>query len=120
MKVNINDSNELKVKWDYEFGRREIQSKYGKLKRIKAIIHCAIATKEDEYLVSGEAFLSETDNFNKDLGRKLSLKKALQQLFPNNKVARACFWEAYRLMTPIPRWETKTERTKRHSNSLKS
>src|SRR5438034_423772 len=35
------------------------------------------------------------DSFNKEVGRKISLDRALKQLFPNNKYARSRFWRIY-------------------------
>lgn len=41
---------------------------------------------------SSNADLSIKDNFNRNIGRKVSLAKALQYIEPNNRVL---FWDAY-------------------------
>lgn len=41
--------------------------------------------------------------FSKDTGRKVSLKRALED-GPFTKEERAAVWEDYRLSRPVPRW----------------
>lgn len=61
-------------------------------------------TRGDKIVASGMAECHPKDNFCKDTGRKLSLARALQMLFPNKKgkkrskktlSLRLLFWDAY-------------------------
>ncbi len=44
---------------------------------------------------TGETYCSSKDSYNKDVGRKISLTRALQKIFPSNKEIRKAFWNAY-------------------------
>ena len=46
---------------------------------------------------TGSANLNIKDNFNRNIGRKISLNRALQKAFPGetNKEIRKAFWDAY-------------------------
>ena len=43
---------------------------------------------------AGNAYCSVKDHFSKNIGRKVSLNKAVKDAFPNKK-DRVAFWEAY-------------------------
>lgn len=64
---------------------------------------CSIFTRDGRFVSSGEAECSKKDMFSKDTGRKVSLKRALEDV-PFTKEQRAAVWEDYRLSRPIPRW----------------
>lgn len=49
---------------------------------------------------------SPQDQFNKEIGRKISLTRALKQLFPEDKKARRYFWLRYHSRFPILTEET--------------
>ena len=55
------------------------------------------------FSVSGNAVCSPNDNFNKEYGRKLSLKRALEKS-SFDKAQRGRVWEVYRSMKPNGRW----------------
>ena len=65
---------------------------------------CLIITNydgEDTLVASGEALCHHTDNFNYNVGRKLSLARAVVNAFPNSfasKADRRAFWTAYKAM----------------------
>lgn len=64
---------------------------------------------DDKCVAIGEAKLYHKDTFDQDKGRRVTLHRALQKLFPNSadgshKQKRNQFWEAYRTMTKQPRW----------------
>lgn len=80
--------------------------------------------KEEITLAAGTATCSLFEKANKDKGRKESLRKALLnfpsadhgsmrstaehlQFRKDQKAFRAKFWEAYRTMTVVPRWNLK-------------
>ncbi len=71
-----------------------------------------------------DATCGQNDNFCKEIGRKISLARALKELYPSsddhvlnglNKALRATFWGQYRIMPKkvdedgnikiIPRWK---------------
>jgi len=52
--------------------------------------------KENPIVVGyGEASCSEKDNFIKEIGRRMSLTRALEMSFGDNREARKTFWETY-------------------------
>ena len=63
--------------------------------------HCIIETPDEVF--KGVSKCSTKDMFCKDTGRKIALKKALNESdIP--KEHRAQIWEEYRNMTVVPRW----------------
>lgn len=66
--------------------------------------HTEKPTKDAEPLVIGMAFCSEGDTFEKETGRKIALKRALEQS-DLDKETRGNFWEEYRTSTLTPRWD---------------
>lgn len=65
--------------------------------------HCYIydgPSGEGELVADGRSVCHAHDHFNKNIGRKYSLSRALHELFPKpeDKPARAAFWAAYREM----------------------
>lgn len=60
---------------------------------------CKIENKTNpEFTQNGVALLSKGDKFCKDLGRKIALRRALNQLGLSKEV-RTLFWNQYHLMT---------------------
>lgn len=55
-----------------------------------------------ERVAAGKTFLAKGDAPNRDKGRKIALKRALQDIFTKDE--RKAFWETYRTMTKVPRW----------------
>lgn len=87
---------DYKVKWIHETDKDILGTKY-----FKAITYCMLL-KEGEQIDVGVAGCSLNDNFSKDIGRKLSLKRAIEKL---PKKDRTVIWESYRHgMTEKPRW----------------
>jgi len=90
MKFQVNDKTYF-VKWDYDGSHT----------------HCYIYDNTSSYhepLIEANAFLAQGDRFNKNTGRKISLDRALKQLFPDTltihgelfpKEARAIAWKEY-------------------------
>lgn len=87
---------EYRVKWTYKKAKPNS-------KVITTV--CIIFNKTGEIISTGFTLKTKNDEFNKDTGRRLSLKRALEErkeIF--SKYKRGEFWEEYRLMTKAPRW----------------
>jgi len=70
----------------------------------KAHTECQIIDTDSEtVLAGGIATLSEKDQYDKNIGRKVSLSEAMDNL-SLSKEQRAKIWEDYRMMTPQHRW----------------
>lgn len=84
MKVNINNES-FYVRWEY------VRDKKGRPKQTNCFLHIV---KDDEKIIvsKGIASLHKNDVFNKDLGRIISLTRALSD-FP--KEMRVKFWQVY-------------------------
>jgi len=52
---------------------------------------------KDEPIITGygEAYCSEDDQFQKELGRRMSLTRALEMLWPDSREARRAAWKVY-------------------------
>lgn len=75
----------FKVKWNHDREKRE-----------------TICTLSRGSVTSnGHALCSPNDNFNKDVGRKVSLSRALESF---DKEERTHVWDNYRKLTKEPRW----------------
>lgn len=96
--------NGYRVRWYYE--KQEIPVSRNKkeiiLQREKTI--CRIS-KEDDQSIDMSTFVSHHtgDKYNRNTARMNSLRKTMK-LFQFSKEERSSFWEAYRSMTPTPRW----------------
>lgn len=64
---------------------------------------CTIETSSDSEHIVGEARCSESDQYSRDIGRKLSLLRAMQSAGMSKSV-RTKVWNAYRTLTRTPRW----------------
>lgn len=51
--------------------------------------------KNGEWQAGMATSLNPKDQYNRKFGRKLSLAKTLEAVFPNQKFTRKLFWEAY-------------------------
>ena len=94
---------DYKVKWRHELHTDSTKKMDGQRNRdtFKAITECYLYTG-DKRLDIGLAGCSWEDNFSRDTGRKVSLKRAIATL---PKKDRTMIWEAYRIqMTKAPRW----------------
>ena len=60
-----------------------------------------ILFKDDKPVNDGVAVCGVKDRDDRDKGRKVALKKAINYL---HKTERTEFWEIYRTMTKTPRW----------------
>lgn len=57
---------------------------------------CWICAKSSPDQISDAiAYCSDTDVFNKNIGRKISFARALNTLFPDSKENRSIAWQAY-------------------------
>lgn len=74
---------------DYWVGWKYTQTRLGKETT------CLIEIKGFVPVGKGVSVCKEEDLFIKETGRKLSLKRALNDLFPDNKEARKFFWDSY-------------------------
>lgn len=83
--------------------RREFQVRFRHENEYHRYTICKIM-RGDKIVAEGMAECHPKDNFCKDTGRKLSLARALQFLFPNKKgkkrskatqARRRVFWDAY-------------------------
>jgi len=99
------NNREFRVRWTYD--------------KIQIGTHCTIneVRENKEYSVSaGWANLHNGDHFNRDIGRKISLKRAISKFILNKSFIytlkdpqqlyqfKRTIWETYRTMTKIPRW----------------
>ena len=80
------------IKWSYEETHLS-RHKY---------TYCKISNNKTTIVVSC-AICSESDNFSRDAGRKISLARALKGAHIP-KEERKEIWEAYRMMKPGGRW----------------
>jgi len=60
-----------------------------------------IITKDERVISIGNTRCSIKDRDIKEIGRKLSLQRAINDF---NKSIRTDFWESYRTMTKTPKW----------------
>lgn len=107
-------------KWRYEEGMMKLRG-YEPYETI--ITECLVYRVEDteKVVAAGRAYLGVGDIDSKDTGRKLSLARALDLLYPlpkkattmraddhmtwvHNKMMRFNVWEAYRTLPAKPRW----------------
>ncbi|MFA5154148.1 MAG: hypothetical protein WC554_16480 [Clostridia bacterium] len=63
---------------------------------------CVLSSETSELAIT-EAKCIKTDEFNKEIGRKLSLSRALQTANVK-KEDRSKIWDVYRNLTAVPRW----------------
>lgn len=92
------EADNLKIKWRHQPEPHRVGEPRG--------TECIVEDRNDPDVVlgAGKAQLHENDQFCRDTGRKLSLRRALANAkIPRKK--RAQVWEVYRTaMTPNPRW----------------
>lgn len=78
------------------------------VKKKKHQTDCTIVNLNDNFIVGkGSTLCSKKDQFQKDIGRKISLSRALSQgdkAYSLTKEQHAEIWEGYRLMVPGGRW----------------
>ena len=94
---------DYKVKWVHEVHTDTRHKMDGKKDRptFRAFTDCHLY-KGDRRIDVGIAGCSWEDNFSRDIGRRVSLKRAIATL---PKKDRTMIWEAYRIqMTKAPRW----------------
>lgn len=87
-----------------------------------------VDSKKEEDAITGIATLSKKDHFDKEVGRRIALTRALQNLNPEGSPGiRREFnkqvWEAYRNLTKVPRWGANVnkiykEATQQYSETL--
>jgi len=70
---------------------------------------CVLESYDGAIIARADVTASHKDKYNKETGRRKSLKKLLLKVFPgeNHYQFRAAIWEKYRTLTKIPRWKTK-------------
>ena len=94
MKVEVADKRAFRVWWQRELNERKdgsIRKNKSGQNRINTI--CYVATKNGkDILYYGKAIQNSDDNFNKAIGRKVSLTKAIRKF---QKTERTIFWENY-------------------------
>ena len=94
---------DYKVEWRHELHTDSTKKMGGRRDRdtFKAITECYLFIGDKMFSV-GITGCSWEDNFSKDIGRKVSLSRAIHSL---PKKDRTMIWEAYRIqMTEKPRW----------------
>lgn len=107
----------IQVRFSYD-RKKKIQLGRDKSSVIKTIVPIAVSaevtikhpTKEQISTFSAVSKCSPRDNFNKEVGRKLALSRALESETARailTKEDRKNVWEAYRTLTKNPRWMTK-------------
>ncbi len=114
--------DDFKVKWKYEkveiTEKKKTDPRTFDTELTTCIIYLGERKDDEKNVATGQALCSVYETFNKDKGRKVSLAKALLSLTPQTSDAkltagqrklRTKFWEAYRTMTPTPRWGKKVK-----------
>lgn len=92
MRVTYNE-NDYTVWWHYIRDHNPAERSYH-----SEFTECHIERKgaEDfEIVVDTARKAPEETNFSKETGRRVSLARALKQLFPADREARAIFWARY-------------------------
>lgn len=93
MKIKLESGVEYSVKWRHENTTNETGNKY------PSFTECFIENlTNNEIKGEAKAILSPTDNFNKDKGRKISMKRAMK-IVGLAKPTRKLFWSKYFEMT---------------------
>ena len=64
-------------------------------KKHKRVTLCDIYDEGNNVVATEFALCSKDDPFVKDMGRKISLGRALKVLYPNDPNTRKMFWDAY-------------------------
>lgn len=82
--------NSFFVSWRHVNGNFTVRNQEVQTKATQ----CLIKDKNDEVVCVGEAVLSPGDNFSRNIGRRLSMKKALTEL-KLTKEEKANFWNQY-------------------------
>lgn len=84
-------------------GDIHVSFEHGTESKGKRFTKCFVSRKIDEdhfeLLAIGVAVCSKKDRFSKAEGRKLSMTRALQKAFPDNKKIRSHIWSAYQAKT---------------------
>lgn len=75
---------------------------------VDKMILCYILTKDAKQLICRSATCGKGDTYNKEYGRRLSLKRCLLDLYHGNGVGarsiRKIYWDTYRILTKKPKW----------------
>lgn len=82
----------LRIRWNY------LKNK----KNVRIGTRCILQNDFEE--VVGVSLCHKNDTFDKEIGRKLSLKRALEEAVTVSKAERTQIWENYRHSTKDPRW----------------
>lgn len=98
MKVKLKSGVEYWINWTHENA-----TKYEKSENINSFTVCLIQNQTNlELSGRGIAILGQKEKqFNKDFGRKISMKKAMKDL-RLNKETRTLFWNEYHKLTNKP------------------
>jgi len=96
---------DYEIRWHHEL-HQDHSNKMDGVNRClyQGLTICIIINDNIECPYEGEAICSWDDNFSYDIGRKISLSRALERADLPKK-ERRLIWEAYRTqMTKKPRW----------------
>lgn len=104
MIFKADSENEIRIRWAYQLGVKGTATR------------CYIEDYNQIVLASSIIRKDSRDKYDKEKARRLTLKIVLLNYFPSlNKITqkeesyrnhkiRTEIWEAYRMMTKIPRW----------------
>jgi len=102
MKIKLKSNVEYEVKWKHMNNTQNINRKMDSNIHYNnsSYTECEIINKNNPYILGiGVAKVGKKEkNFNKEIGRKISLKKALLAI-ELDKETRAIFWEEYHKLT---------------------
>jgi len=100
MKIKLNSGVEYWVSWEHGNFTNESEQ-YGK--PLISYTQCIIENKTNSHIIGkGIAQLGKKEKqFNKDFGRKISMKKAMKDI-GLNKETRTLFWNEYHKLTNKP------------------
>lgn len=99
--MSLNVEN-LKIKWEHDHESEQICDKHGKNRTLKLLKHtkCKIINNDSGESVVAVAEVSDGDKYHasRDFGRRLSLRRAIQKMYPNRKSffeTRQKIWRNY-------------------------
>jgi hypothetical protein len=78
----------------FKFGGKEYNVCFRHYRKAVAGTRCII-WMGDKYWVTGDAFLSEEDQFCRRVGRKVALAKALKKMNMTKEMRKTRVWDAY-------------------------
>lgn len=95
MKVSYK-GNEYRINWSKQY--QKLMNPENQIVVTEQVTgtYCFIKNEANEVIADGNSFLNPADNFNKNIGRKISLTRALSTI--SDKDFRSEIWKEYFIM----------------------